>query len=334
MITVTLYSRSGCHLCEQAQADLEQLRQKFPHRLEVMNIENDPDLLRQYALEIPVVAAGPFRLKAPFTTQELEITLAAEQDRQRHIQMVENSPRLEEVRQGGTWTTADRINEWMAQHYMATFNLVVFLYLFFAFLAPVLMKAGIETPANYLYKAYGFVCHQLGYRSFFLFGEQPYYPRQAAGVAGVATFQEATGVNEGSDPIDVFAARNYLGSEQVGYKVALCERDVAIYGGILIFGLLFAATHWRLRPIPWYVWVILGILPIALDGFSQLFSQPPLNFIPYRESTPALRVLTGFLFGFFTAWFGYPMVEESMSDMRQFTAAKRKRMGQPKQSPV
>ncbi len=328
MITVTLYSRQGCHLCEQAQADLEQLRQKIPHRLEVVDVESDPGLLNQYGLEIPVVVAGPFRLKAPFTLQELEVTLSAAQDRQRHIHMVENSPRLEELRQSGTWTAADRINEWLAHHYMATFNLVVFLYLFFAFLAPILMEAGLETPANYLYKAYGLVCHQLGYRSFYLFGEQVYYPRQAAGLQGVATFQQATGLGEGNEPVDVFAARNYIGDEHTGYKIALCERDVAIYGGILIFGLLFAATRWRLRPIPWYVWLIIGILPIALDGFSQLFSQPPLSFIPYRESTPALRVLTGFLFGFMTAWFGYPMVEESMLEMRQLTAGKRKRLEQ------
>jgi hypothetical protein len=32
-----------------------------------------------------------------------------------------------------------------------------------------------------------------------------------------------------------------------------------------------------------------------------------------RESTPFLRILTGGMFGFFTAWFGYPIVEDSVS---------------------
>jgi uncharacterized membrane protein len=63
---------------------------------------------------------------------------------------------------------------------------------------------------------------------------------------------------------------------------------------------------------------LVGILPIAIDGFSQLLSQPPLNMFPYRESTPLLRTITGFLFGFTTAWFGYPIVEESMADVRRF----------------
>jgi uncharacterized membrane protein len=81
----------------------------------------------------------------------------------------------------------------------------------------------------------------------------------------------------------------------------------------------------RLKSIPWYLWLALAIVPIGLDGFSQLLSQPPLSFLPYRESTPFLRVLTGFMFGFFTAWFGYPMVEESMRDTRKLMEDKRQR---------
>jgi uncharacterized membrane protein len=108
----------------------------------------------------------------------------------------------------------------------------------------------------------------------------------------------------------------------VGYKVALCERDVAIYGGILLFGLLFALSGRRLPALPWYLWILLGMGPIGLDGFSQLFSQfnwPWLAAIlPYRESTPFLRVLTGAMFGIATAWFAYPYIEESMNETRKF----------------
>jgi len=42
-----------------------------------------------------------------------------------------------------------------------------------------------------------------------------------------------------------------------------------------------------------------------------------LDWIPVRESTPFLRVLTGGLFGFATAWFGYPYVEESVQETRK-----------------
>jgi hypothetical protein len=59
-----------------------------------------------------------------------------------------------------------------------------------------------------------------------------------------------------------------------------------------------------------------------LDGFSQLLSQFNWTWfaavIPYRESTPLLRSLTGAFFGLATAWFAYPNIEESMSETRQY----------------
>ena len=67
---------------------------------------------------------------------------------------------------------------------------------------------------------------------------------------------------------------------------------------------------------------MVGIVPIAIDGFSQLLSQPPINLLPLRESTPLLRTITGMLFGMTTAWFGYPMVEETMREIRSFSQAK------------
>jgi hypothetical protein len=79
------------------------------------------------------------------------------------------------------------------------------------------------------------------------------------------------------------------------------------------------------------LWLLLGILPIALDGMSQLLSQPPMDFLPFRESTPLLRTLTGFLFGFTTAWFGYPLVEETMAESRQMMSRKLQRIQRQQQ---
>ena len=188
------------------------------------------------------------------------------------------------------------------------------------------MKIGATGPASLIYRGYGLVCHQLAFRSFFLFGEQPIYPREAAGLDRWQSLSQVTGLSEGSQPEDLLKARTYVGDEKVGYKIALCERDVAIYGSILLFGVLFAVTGRVLKPLPWYLWILIGIVPIGLDGLSQLMSQPPLNFFPMRESTPLLRTLTGFLFGFTTAWFGYPMVEQAMADTRKLLGSKRARM--------
>ena len=72
-------------------------------------------------------------------------------------------------------------------------------------LAPVLMKAGWTTPANWIYKAYSLVCHQLSYRSFFLFGEQYAYPRELAGLDGLQTLEAASGIQD----LDILGAARF-----------------------------------------------------------------------------------------------------------------------------
>ena len=124
---------------------------------------------------------------------------------------------------------------------------------------------------------------------------------------------------------DQETARNFVGDERLGYKAALCERDVGIYGAILLFGLLFALIRKRLKPLPIWAWLVFGIIPIGLDGVSQLIFGVPLpifSMLPVRESTPFLRTLTGALFGIANAWLAYPYVEESMVETRVLLAAR------------
>jgi uncharacterized membrane protein len=311
LITVTLFSRPDCHLCEQAKADLAEIQAQIPHQLLEIDIDSDPALQKKYLAEIPVIEVGPYRLKAPFTRADLLMTLGAARDARDHEKRAALSAPAASGMNG-----ADRFSLWMADHWLFVVNLLFIIYLGLPTLAPVLMKVGATAPASIIYTAYSPLCHQLGFRSFFLFGEQVYYPRAAAGIQGVTTFGQATGLDEN----DLLAARAFRGNEQLGYKIALCERDVAIYGAIILFGLLFGLTRRRIPPLHWALWLVIAIGPIGLDGFSQLFSQLPIPFIanllPYRESTPFLRLLTGFLFGFGTAWFGLPYVEESMRETR------------------
>ena len=329
MLTVTLYSREGCHLCEQAKADLEALQANIPHQLVEIDIEQDEALLIAYALEIPVVQVGPYTIKAPFDRQKLQVSLSAANDRINHLEKIGNKDYQDRVARGAKVSKADRFTYWFSRHYLLVINLMVLVYVGLPLLAPVLMKVGLEFPATVIYKIYGGMCHQLAYRSWFLFGEQPVYPRAAAGVEGYLTFNQATGLDE----TGLLAARAFLGNEVVGYKTALCQRDMAIYGAMLLFGILFAITGRKWKSFPIWAWLLVGVMPIALDGFSQLLSQwaampefsflqPIFGWLPYRESTPFLRTLTGFLFGFTTAWFGYPLVEEAMADTRRLMATK------------
>jgi uncharacterized membrane protein len=324
MLNVTLYTRKDCHLCDQAKADLASLQDKYPHRLVEVNIESDPVLHARFFDVIPVVEVGPYNLKAPITRQALEMTLGAASDRKSQLDRIGDPEYRARVEKGRTVSGGDRFSFWMSKRYLTVLNVFVLFYVGLPFLAPVLMKAGAEIPARILYRMYSPLCHQFGFRSFFLFGEQAYYPLEEAGLKGVKTFDEVSGIQNLADPSSYtrFEARRYVGDETVGYKVALCERDVAIYSAMLFFGLLFAATGRRFKSLHWLAWVLIGLAPIGLDGFSQLFSQFQwewlASILPYRESTPFLRLLTGALFGFATAWFAYPNIEASMNETRQY----------------
>lgn len=317
MLTVTLYTKEDCTLCQKVIQDLENLQDEIPHRLVLIDIERE-NLVSEFGEEIPVVEVGPYRLKAPFDRKTLHMTLGAARDRLDHLDALDDEAHRKRIERGASINAADRLFYWLSNHYIWVINAFVFLYLGLSFLAPVLQAQGNLGSAKVIYSIYGRLCHQLSFRSWFLFGDQAAYPRAAAGVSGLASYAEATGL----DPWNLGEARQFLGNSFLGYKIALCQRDVAIYGAMLFFGLLFAFTGKRIQSLPVAWWLVLGIAPIALDGVSQLISQLPLDFLSVRESTPFLRTLTGSLFGFSTAWFGYPLVEETMAETRKVMAVK------------
>ena len=55
MIAVTLYSRPGCHLCDEMKAVVQTVARSFPLSVEEIDISTDPALEAQYGLEIPVL---------------------------------------------------------------------------------------------------------------------------------------------------------------------------------------------------------------------------------------------------------------------------------------
>ena len=56
--TLTLYSRPGCHLCDDARAALERVRARTTFSLHEVDITTDDDLHRRYLERIPVVTLG------------------------------------------------------------------------------------------------------------------------------------------------------------------------------------------------------------------------------------------------------------------------------------
>jgi glutaredoxin len=52
---VIVYSRPGCHLCEDAKLAIQNAGVSDRFTLEEVNIESDRELLRKYQYDIPVV---------------------------------------------------------------------------------------------------------------------------------------------------------------------------------------------------------------------------------------------------------------------------------------
>jgi len=293
---------------------LEKLKTEMDFNIQIIDISDSEDLKNKYAEISPFVKVGPYTLSGEVFESNLRITILAAQDRERQLTEVGDDRYQQRIESGKKITTLDRVSLWLSRGYIWLMIFFLTLYVGLPFLAPYFLKIGANLPANIIYTIYKPLCHQLAFRSWFVFGEQAYYPRAAAGIEGIKTYEEITN----QPVINIRDAQKFRGNEVVGYKVALCERDTAIYASMLLFGLLFVLTGRRIKSIKWYVWVMIALVPMGLDGISQL---PALagslpDWIPIRESTPLLRSITGFLFGFFTAWYLFPLIEESMVETR------------------
>ena len=55
MISITLYSRPGCHLCEEMKSVVSRVARLMPITLAEVDISSDPELERQYGIEVPVL---------------------------------------------------------------------------------------------------------------------------------------------------------------------------------------------------------------------------------------------------------------------------------------
>ncbi len=88
-----------------------------------------------------------------------------------------------------------------------------------------------------------------------------------------------------------------------GHQLGMCARNFSIYTSMFIGSLIFVLSNKRIPGIPWWVWILM-ILPMALDGTTQMFGL--------RESTWELRVLTGTLFGLGNVWFALPLIQKTI----------------------
>lgn len=108
-----------------------------------------------------------------------------------------------------------------------------------------------------------------------------------------------------------------------GYQMPLCERCLALYGSMFLGGVAFQVAQaqprrfnfdLKLKRLPFWGLVLMS-LPIALDGFSQMFG--------WRQSNWELRLLTGAIFGSGIVWYVYPQLADRLQMAKKLVSSDR-----------
>lgn len=73
VIALTLYSRPGCHLCDEMKATVDRVAHSVASSVEVIDISTDPELEARYGLEIPVLLVNGTKA-AKIRVSEEELT--------------------------------------------------------------------------------------------------------------------------------------------------------------------------------------------------------------------------------------------------------------------
>lgn len=223
---------------------------------------------------------------------------------------------------------ANRMVYWLSRNWLLVFCLAWGLLIGLPWLAPVFMKFGWTGAAKVIYFLYAFECHQLPYRSYFLFG-----PKMTYSLAEIQAVWQPT-----NNPLIL---RQFLGNEQMGWKVAWCERTTWWYGSIWLTALAYRFIYKRLPALSLRAF-LLSALPMALDGGTHFISDIMDFGNGFRDNNAWLATLTnhifpstfyaGDAFGSFNLWmrlilgvllgftvvlFLFPQLESAMNDVTQ-----------------
>lgn len=223
--------------------------------------------------------------------------------------------------------SVDQIALFITQHWLGIFIVVYGTWVLLPFTAPVLMNIGATTPAQVVYFIYSFFCHQLPERSLFFFGPQAMYSLDQIGKVWSTESQ--------------LVLRQFIGTPEMGWKMAWSDRMISTYGGVWLGGLVWALIGKRAPRVSLAAWILLGILPLGLDGFSHFINDIVAGSSGqgFRDTNDWLRVITvnrlpdsfyygnmlgsfnswarwitGLLFGFTTVFAIFPIVRDALKE--------------------
>ncbi len=180
---------------------------------------------------------------------------------------------------------SERVALWLMRHWLLLTILLLGVWNALPWLAPMFMALGWEAPARGIYALYALFCHQLPQRSWFLFGPQFTYSKNSILLA----------MNGTLDPVIPRTMRSFIGSPEMGWKLAWSDRMVSFYGGWFVVALLYGLVRDRWQGMHWK-WMLVLLLPLVIDGGTHLLSDLGGLREGFRETNTWLAILTNHRF--------------------------------------
>lgn len=178
---------------------------------------------------------------------------------------------------------------------------LVWLYVLLPFSAPFAYSFGSEDLGWKINQFYEQFCHQRVERSIFLFGQE-----KTLTFYTVNELKEAQAIpleNPNPEPFQwpEYFGHDYVGNHEIGWKVPLCIRDIALYGSLAIMGTIIIMRARKGKKL-WKVskeMLAILLLPMIIDGLSlTVISVFKIESVPgWYISSNLKRVITGVMFG-------------------------------------
>lgn len=188
-----------------------------------------------------------------------------------------------------------------------------------AFLSPILYLNGYEQAADLIQRAYQFLCHQRVERSLFIGGQNGLF-----NFYSLDDLREAGAIPLSNPHVPLAYSTDhyhypYVGNSEIGYKVALCIRDIGMYSGLILAGIFSSLYYYKKKAVlkirPLYLVILM--IPMAVDGVFQTaagllgWDWVSQGYIDNIEK----RIITGFIFGVGFALFVFPLLRENVNMM-------------------
>ena len=235
-----------------------------------------------------------------------------------------------------------RVFLWIFEHWLLVFTTLFGAFIVAPFLAPVFMRLGWSGAAEVIYGIYSNFCHQMAQRCFFMFG-----PQQMYNIAQLPLNLSGRDMNA-----DMLTVRAFIGTPDLGWKVAWSDRMVYMYSAVWLAGLVYGFVRRRRRVWPLgFLGFGLLLLPMVVDGGTHMLSDMinglatgfrydnawlatlTANKLPhwfyygdaFGSFNSWMRLVSGLLFGIAIVWVAFPHIDESLQEAARTLRAKLER---------